>query len=65
MRTNQYIKELERRGVRVLRQSGSHKIVTTKHGGTYALAIHEREDIGPKMLARLNKAILGDSFAVN
>jgi predicted RNA binding protein YcfA (HicA-like mRNA interferase family) len=64
MRCNQYIKELERHGQRVVRQSGSHKIVTTVRGGTYALAIHEREDIGPKMLARLNKAILGDSEAI-
>ena len=59
MRVNQYIAEIQKQGIRVIRQSGSHKIVSTNVPGrpAYVIGLHDRDDIGHPMRARLNKAL--------
>lgn len=61
MRVKEYIKRCEQLGLRVIRQNGSHKIITTKHPEpsrrTYIIGVHDREDLGGPMLSRLNKGI--------
>ena len=58
MRVNQYVKEIERHGWIVKRQTGSHKMLAnTQTGITYTLGLHDRDDLGKPMIARLNKAL--------
>ena len=45
----------ERIGWRVKRQSGSHKTLAREGYPDVVFAFHDREEIGPKMLARLSK----------
>jgi predicted RNA binding protein YcfA (HicA-like mRNA interferase family) len=44
---------LLRIGWSVARQKGSHKVLTRAGWPHYVFAFHEREEIGPKMLARI------------
>jgi predicted RNA binding protein YcfA (HicA-like mRNA interferase family) len=46
---------LERIGWRVKRQSGSHKTLAREGYADVVFAFHDRDEIGPKMLARLAK----------
>jgi predicted RNA binding protein YcfA (HicA-like mRNA interferase family) len=54
-RARKVLKALERIGWAVKRQSGSHK--TLQHDGwpDVVFAFHDREEIGPRMLARIGK----------
>ena len=46
---------LIRIGWQVKRQSGSHQTLTRPGWVDYVFAFHHREEIGPKMLARIAK----------
>jgi predicted RNA binding protein YcfA (HicA-like mRNA interferase family) len=49
------LRALERIGWRVKRQSGSHKTLARDGHADVVFAFHDRDEIGPKMLARLSK----------
>ena len=49
------LKALERIGWRIKRQSGSHKTLTREGYTDVVFAFHDRDEIGPKMLARISK----------
>jgi predicted RNA binding protein YcfA (HicA-like mRNA interferase family) len=49
------LRALERIGWRVKRQSGSHKTLAREGYADVVFAFHDRDEIGPKMLARLAK----------
>lgn len=46
---------LERNGWVIKRSLGSHKTLTKPGFPDYVFAFHDREEIGPKMLARIAK----------
>jgi predicted RNA binding protein YcfA (HicA-like mRNA interferase family) len=46
---------LERIGWQVKRQSGSHKVLSRDGWPDVVFAFHDREEIGPRMLARIAK----------
>lgn len=46
---------LEKIGWRVKRQTGSHKILERLGSQDVVFAFHDRDEIGPKMLARVAK----------
>lgn len=46
---------LERIGWRVKRSSGSHRTLSRDGYPDYVFAFHDREEIGPRMLARIAK----------
>jgi predicted RNA binding protein YcfA (HicA-like mRNA interferase family) len=54
-RANVVLSALMRIGWRVLRQRGSHKILARDGWPNFVFAFHDREEIGPKMLARIAK----------
>jgi predicted RNA binding protein YcfA (HicA-like mRNA interferase family) len=49
------LKALEARGWSVKRQSGSHRTLAREGWPDVVFAFHDREEIGPKMLARIAK----------
>ena len=49
------LRALERIGWKVKRQSGSHKTLARDGYADFVFAFHDRDEIGPKMLARLSK----------
>ena len=49
------LRALERIGWKVKRQSGSHKTLAREGHADVVFAFHDRDEIGPKMLARLSK----------
>lgn len=46
---------LQRIGWRVKRQSGSHRVMAREDWPDYVFAFHDRDEIGPRMLARIAK----------
>jgi predicted RNA binding protein YcfA (HicA-like mRNA interferase family) len=46
---------LERTGWAVKRQSGSHRVLSRQGWPNFVFAFHDREEIGPKMLARISR----------
>jgi len=46
---------LLRLGWHVARQAGSHKVLARQGFSNFVFAFHEREEIGPRMLARIAK----------
>lgn len=46
---------LLRIGWKVSRQKGSHKVLEREGWPNYVFAFHERDEVGPKMLARIAK----------
>ncbi len=46
---------LLRIGWRIKRQSGSHRVLERQGWADVVFAFHERDEIGPRMLARLAK----------
>ena len=44
---------LLRSGWDIKRQSGSHRILSKEGSADYIFAFHDREEIGPRMLARI------------
>ena len=47
---------LERIGWAVKRQSGSYRVLARDGWPNFVLAFHDREEIGPRMLARIGKS---------
>jgi predicted RNA binding protein YcfA (HicA-like mRNA interferase family) len=47
---------LERQGWRVARQKGSHRILVREGDRPVMFAFHDRETIGPAMLAKIARA---------
>ena len=54
-KANRVLSALQRIGWRIKRQSGSHKILSREGWPDYVFAFHDREEIGPRMLARMAK----------
>jgi predicted RNA binding protein YcfA (HicA-like mRNA interferase family) len=55
-RARQVLAALLRTGWTINRQSGtSHRVLTRPGWPDYVFAFHDREEIGPKMLARIAK----------
>jgi len=55
-RARQVLSALLRIGWTIKRQSGtSHRVLTRADWPDYVFAFHDREEIGPKMLARIAK----------
>ncbi len=46
---------LLRIGWRIKRQSSSHRILSKEGWPDFVFAFHDREEIGPRMLARIGK----------
>jgi predicted RNA binding protein YcfA (HicA-like mRNA interferase family) len=46
---------LESIGWRIKRQSGSHRTLARNDWPDYVFAFHDRDEIGPRMLARIAK----------
>jgi len=46
---------LERIGWVIKRQSGSHRVLSRQDWPNFVFAFHDREEIGPKMLARISR----------
>lgn len=44
---------LLRLGWAIVRQKGSHKVLVRPGWPSYVFAFHDREELGPKMLARI------------
>ena len=49
------LRALQRIGWKVSRQTGSHRILSRPGWDDFVFAFHEREEIGPRMLARIAK----------
>lgn len=54
-RANRVLAALIRLGWTVKRQSGSHKVLARPGWPDVVFAFHDREEIGPRMLARIAK----------
>ncbi|HXC49726.1 MAG TPA: type II toxin-antitoxin system HicA family toxin [Candidatus Limnocylindrales bacterium] len=54
-RANRVLAALFRIGWSVKRQSGSHKTLQREGWPDFVFAFHEREELGPRMLARIAK----------
>ena len=53
VRARRVLAALERIGWATKRQSGSHRVLAREGWPNYVFAFHDREEIGPKMLARI------------
>jgi predicted RNA binding protein YcfA (HicA-like mRNA interferase family) len=54
-KARQVLAALLRIGWTVKRQVGSHQLLERTGWADYVFAFHDREEIGPKMLARISK----------
>jgi predicted RNA binding protein YcfA (HicA-like mRNA interferase family) len=52
-RARRVLAALLRSGWSVRRQSGSHRVLSKEGWPNYVFAFHDRDEIGPRMLARL------------
>jgi len=55
IRASDLLRALGRIGWTVKRQSGSHRVLSRPGWSDYVFAFHDREEIGPRMLARIAK----------
>ena len=55
MKAKRVLAALERIGWRIKRQRGSHRVLEREGFADYVFAFHDREEIGPRMLARVAK----------
>ena len=46
---------MRKRGWEIKRQSGSHRVLAKEGLPDYVFAFHDKEEIGPRMLARIAK----------
>jgi len=56
VRAGAVLRALERIGWNLKRQSGSHRILSRPDWPDYVFAFHDREEIGPRMLARIARS---------
>jgi predicted RNA binding protein YcfA (HicA-like mRNA interferase family) len=54
-KANRVLAALFRNGWSIKRQSGSHRTLSREGWPDFAFAFHDREEIGPRMLARIAK----------
>lgn len=54
-KAGQVLRALERSGWHVKRQRGSHRILGKDGFSDFTFAFHDKEEIGPRMLARIAK----------
>ncbi len=54
-RAQQVLAALQRAGWVIKRQSGSHRTLARAGWPDFSFAFHDREEIGPRMLARIAK----------
>jgi predicted RNA binding protein YcfA (HicA-like mRNA interferase family) len=54
-RANVVLAALLRLGWKVVRQRGSHRILAREGHPNFSFAFHDREELGPRMLARIAK----------
>lgn len=54
-RARRVLAALERTGWRVKRQTGSHRVLERDGWPDVVFAFHDREEIGPEMLARIGR----------
>ncbi|MCH8890993.1 MAG: type II toxin-antitoxin system HicA family toxin [Myxococcales bacterium] len=52
-RARRVLAALERMGWKVKRRTGSHRVLERGNWPNYVFAFHDREEIGPRMLARI------------
>ncbi|OHA01351.1 MAG: hypothetical protein A3C11_01745 [Candidatus Sungbacteria bacterium RIFCSPHIGHO2_02_FULL_49_12] len=64
VKAREVLKELLNSGWRIKRQKGSHRILGKVGYSDFTFAFHDREEIGPRMLARIAKHtdLTPDSF---
>ena len=55
IKANRLLAALFRKGWRLKRQTGSHRILSHPQRPDWVFAFHENEEIGPRMLARIAK----------
>jgi len=55
IRASDLLRALGRIDWTVKRQSGSHRVLSRPGWSDYVFAFHDREEIGPRMLARIAK----------
>jgi predicted RNA binding protein YcfA (HicA-like mRNA interferase family) len=55
VKARRLLSALERRGWTVKRQSGSHRVMERSGWPDFIFAFHDRDEIGPRMLARIAK----------
>lgn len=55
VKASHVLNALLRSGWRIKRQRGSHRIITKAGYPSYTFAFHDKEEIGPRMLARIAK----------
>ena len=54
-RARRVLAALQRIGWQIKRQSGSHRVLQRDGWPNVVFAFHDREEIGPKMLARISR----------
>ena len=54
-KSSEVLRALQGIGWKVIRQTGSHRIPSRPGWEDFVFAFHEREEIGPRMLARIAK----------
>jgi predicted RNA binding protein YcfA (HicA-like mRNA interferase family) len=52
-KAKQVLAALQRNGWKTKRQAGSHKVLQHADWPDFVFAFHDREEIGPRMLARI------------
>ena len=52
-RARKVLAALEKTGWRIKRQRGSHRVLAKPGQPNFVFAFHDREEIGPRMLARI------------
>jgi len=55
LRARRVLAALESIGWTVKRQSGSHRVLARHGWPDFVFAFHDRDEIGPKMLARISR----------
>ena len=54
-RSRRVLATLQKIGWRIQRQRGSHRVLVKDGNPNFVFAFHDREEIGPRMLARIAK----------
>jgi predicted RNA binding protein YcfA (HicA-like mRNA interferase family) len=54
-KANVVLAALMRNGWKIIRQRGSHRVLARGGSANYVFAFHEREELGPRILARIAK----------
>lgn len=55
VRARRLLAALQQKGWTIKRQTGSHRILSREGWPDFVFAFHDREEIGPRMLARIGR----------